>query len=375
VVADKWARRRKLAALVESTFVIQDQSREISESLDTADSLVIGACTDLAQSRVEPMPVLVDRALESIERSFEHRNQGLLAGINTRFGYLDKQTGGIRDCEYWLIGGRPGMGKTSWLCSLVINLAVEQNIAIGLISLEMSRDELVLRMLCALSGADSMHLRTGYLSRVDRDKLKSAAVRLARAPIFIDYAPSITPAQVRSKARRLVQGYGAKIIGVDHLHEIHVPEARGDERIQATEAGTALHWIAKFLKVPVIGLAQLSRSFESESAKSRSRRPRMTDLRGSGNLEQKADFIGILWRNREEEEEDQAGDEKSIPVSLEIVKQRNGPLGECRMTFIRNTFKYADRYENTGSEAGLAHRHEQRNMEDDEFELRESQPD
>src|SRR6185436_1261875 len=184
-------------------------------------------------------------------------------------------------------------------------------------------------------------------------------------------AQSVTPAQIRSKARRLISGYGVQVVGLDHLHQIYVPEARGDERIQASEGGMVLNWVAKTFQVPVLGLAQLNRTFESESAKSRGRRPRMTDLRGSGNLEQLADFIGILWRNRGEEREGEPEDEEgeAIPVDLEVVKQRNGPTGECRLTFLRKTLKYVDRYENTGSQVGLNHRHEKRDMEEAEIEL------
>lgn len=370
IVAGNWARRRKIAALSEAILLLQDESRGVEETLDRVDSLVVGAGDSLNRSSIEPMAALVERAIESIERSYEHRNQGLLAGISTRFGYLDKLTGGIRSKELWFIGGRPGMGKTSWLCSLIIAIAVEQKIPFGFLSLEMSRDDIIMRLLCSLAFANSMHLRTGHLSRVDRDRLKAAAVRLASAPLFIDDAPSITPAQVRSKARRLIQGHGAQIVGLDHLHEIYVPEARGDERIQATEAGLALHFVAKTLGVPVIGLAQLSRTFESEAAKSRSRRPRMTDLRGSGNLEQKADLIGILWHNREDEreEEDLTSDEKSVPVSLEIVKQRNGPTGECQLTFFKSSLKYVDRYENTGSREGLERHREHQQQEAGELD-------
>jgi replicative DNA helicase len=358
IVSEKFRRRRKLGALTEGMLRISDESRELNESLDSVDALVM-APNDLGTRQVvAPMSALVGRAIDAVQRSYEHRNQGLMAGLATRFGYLDKQTGGIRPSELWIIGGRPGMGKTALICSVILNMSVVQQIPFGFLSMEMTADEIALRLLCALSGADMMHLRTGHLSQVDRDRLLDAAPRLASAPIFIDDTPSLTPAQVRSKSRRLVQIHGARILGIDHLHEVHVPEARGDERMQATEAGTAARDVAKIHKVPVIALAQLSRNFENEAAKSRGRRPRMTDLRGSGSLEQKADLIGILWHNRqgENEEEEPTEEDRVRPVSLEIVKQRNGPTGECRLTFLKSCLKYVDRYENTGSEEGLARR-------------------
>jgi replicative DNA helicase len=365
IVRDKWFRRRKLAALVEAQAMVENESTELEPALDAADSLVIGANDNLGQSAVEPMSVLVPAVMDGIGRSFEHRNQGLMEGYTTRFGYLDKLTGGLRESDLWLIAGRPSTGKSSLLCSIMIQVAVECKIAFGFLSIEMRREAIVRRMLCAMSGVDLMHVQTGFLARKEFERLHAAAVRLASSPIFIDDTPSITPAQLRSKARRLVHGHGAKLLGIDHLHDVYVPEARGDERLQAVEAGMAVHWAAKSLRVPVIALAQLNRTLESESAKSRSRRPRMTDLRGSGNLEQKADLIGILWRNREDErtedeEEASPGEETVIPMSLEIVKQRNGPVGECRLTFFKHTTKYADRYENTGSLEGLHRKQDQR---------------
>jgi replicative DNA helicase len=374
IVTEKWLRRKKLAALTEATFIVRDEARDIQESLDAADSEVITACALTGSSTVETMPVLMNRAIQLIEKSFEHRNQGLMAGISTKLGYLDKLTTGLCKGDFWIVGGRPSMGKTSLLCSFILNIAVEQNIPFGFLSLEMSRDAIAMRLLSALSGANLMHLRTGHLSRMDLERIHAAWTRLCKAPIFIDDAKAVTPAQIRSKARRLVSGYGAQVIGLDHLHQIYVPEARGDERIQASEGGMVLNWVAKTFNVPVLGLAQLNRTFESESAKSRGRRPRMTDLRGSGNLEQLADFIGILWRNRGEEKEEEADDDEgdSIPVDLEVVKQRNGPTGECRLTFLRKTLKYVDRYENTGSQAGLELRHQKHEMEQEEIEIERS---
>jgi len=319
---------------------------------------IIAANAGTASAEVVPMNQLVLGCIDSIELAFNHRNQGLMTGLPTKFSYFDKMTGGLHKKELNIIGARPSTGKTSLLCTLLLNVAVTQGRPCGFLSLEMSKEEITLRLLCAQARANMKQVHSGFISERDRTALVAAAAKLSAAPIFIDDRSGITPAQIRTAARRMVARNKIELLGIDHLHEVHVPEARGDEKIQATEATTAAKWCAKELGIPVVALAQLSRSFENESAKSRSRIPRMTDLRGSGSMEQKADVIGILYRERppkgEEADEEDTAHADVQAVNLEVCKQRNGPTGTCRFTFLRTQMRYEDAYAGVGRKEGAA---------------------
>ncbi len=284
-----------------------------------------------------------------------------MLGYPTGFSYFDKKTGGLEKKQVYMIGGRPSTGKTSWACSLIINLAVRQRVRVGFISIEMSSNIIAIRMLCAMARANFHQVNSGYTTERDLAKMTIAAGELSRAPMDIIDTPGMTPAQLRAAGRRLV-ARGCQVIVIDHLHEVTVPSADGAnaEQVQAAQAAEAARWIARTCDVPVVALAQLSRTFESEQAKSKFRIPRMTDLRGSGFMEQKADLIGILYKDEARVPDSSRDDEDSRrrvnfndmtdwPVTMEICKQRNGPTGPVEFTFLREAMLYVDGYLGTGS--------------------------
>lgn len=363
IVTEKALLRRMLrtaSGAIGTAHSCEDANKAVEDFVSEAIAL-----TDTqADAAVPAMKDLVSDAIGHIELSVQHRAKGLMLGVTTGFSYFDKKTGGLEKESLYVIGGRPSTGKTSWACSLILNMA-QSGVRVGFISIEMSRRIITVRMLCALAGANLKQVNSGFVSERDMVRLVGAAGTLAKAPIDIVDRPGVTPAQLRSIGRRLCMR-GCQVIVIDHLHEIVVPEANGanSEQIQAMQAAEAARWIARTCKVPVVALAQLSRSFESEQAKSKFRIPRMTDLRGSGVMEQKADLIGILYKDEERVEDTDRDDGESRrrvnfneltnwPVTMEICKQRNGPTGAVEFIFQRESLKYVDAYYGTGDrEAG-----------------------
>ncbi len=356
VVRDLHRKREMLDALADAARRVRNHAEgEVEPLLDSVEAGIIAANAGPASAEVVPMNQLVLGCISTIELAFLHRNQGLMTGLPTKFRYFDNMTGGLHKKELNIIGARPSTGKTSLLCTLLLNVAVTQGRPCGFLSLEMSKEEITLRLLCAQARANMKQVHSGFITKHDQSAMVQAAAQLSVAPIYIDDRSGITPAQIRTSARRMVARHKIELLGIDHLHEVHVPEARGDEKIQATEATTAAKWCAKELNIAVVALAQLSRSFENESAKSRTRIPRMTDLRGSGSMEQKADVIGILYRERlpkgEEQADQDAAHAEVQAVNLEVCKQRNGPTGTCQFTFLRTQMRYQDAHAGPGSQA------------------------
>lgn len=358
-VVEKYVLRRVLQTSTRAAAAVYEPLPRggLPELLENTQKQILEAAELPGTNPVEPIPELCKRFVDVIEAS-KHRNTGLVHGaLPTGWGYFDKLTMGLQKSNVYLIGGRPSTGKTSLLCSLILNLAVERNIPVAFMSLEMSRMAIVERLFVAHTRVRHNNLHTGMASEREYARILEAMPKIAKAPLWIDDTPGLTPSQVRTRARRLVLQHQCQIVLVDHLHEINVPEAKGDEKIQATEAGKAIRALSKDLNIPVVCAAQLSRNFEQEAAKSRRRIPRMTDLRGSGNLEQMADLIGILHIDEQRESDDGEKDKpredylaKDVwPVNIAVVKQRNGQTGPVKMTFWRQFMLYEDALLNTGS--------------------------
>ena len=379
IVADRALLRR----------LIQSAGRSIARAMEEGDATPIIeeyvgeaiALTDIqVGTQVPEMKQLVQEAVEHIQTAAEHRAKGLMLGLTTGFSYLDKKIGGLEKESLYIVGGRPSTGKTSWACSLLLNLACGQGRRVGFVSIEMSRRIIAIRLMCALARANLRQVNSGFISERDKVRLIAAASQLAKAPIDIVDSPSVTPAQLRAAGRRLV-ARGCELVVIDHLHEVVVPEAVGgnSEQIQALQAVEAARWIARTCKVPVVALAQLSRTFESEQAKSKFRIPRMTDLRGSGVMEQKADMIGILYKD--EERVEAGGDEEEgrrprvnfnelpeWPVTMEVCKQRNGPTGSVEFTFLRESLLYVDAYLGTGGKAAAERKRDREGREPEKWD-------
>jgi replicative DNA helicase len=245
-------------------------------------------------------------------------------------------TSGFQSGDLVIIGGRPGMGKTAFALNIAQHVGVELKEPVAIFSLEMSKEQLVLRMLCAEGMVDSLRVRTGIMSKQDWPKLTSAAGRLAEAPIFIDDSSALTVLEIRAKARRLKREHkGLSLVVVDYLQ---LMRGRGSFDIREQEIADisrSLKALAKELKVPVIALSQLNRAVEHRG----DRKPTLADLRESGAIEQDADVIIFLYRDGDQNKNDQSS--KTV-IKIEVAKQRNGPTGLVTLTFLSHSTKFVD---------------------------------
>src|SRR5215475_1289374 len=222
-----------------------------------------------------------------------------------------------------VIAARPSMGKTSLAMNIAEHVAIDLQLPVGVFSLEMTSESLVLRMLCSRSRVNLRNVRDGFLAERDFPRLTSAAGKLAKAPLFIDDSSGLSILQLRAKARRMAQQYGIKLFVIDYLQLLHSTARRAENRQQEiADISNGVKSLAKELNVPVIVLSQLNRELE----KDKNRKPRMSDLRESGSIEQDADLVALLYKPSRGDDEGPGYEERdSVPVNLLIAKQRNGP--------------------------------------------------
>lgn len=305
------------------------------------------------QNGIRSAGVLVQEMLKQVERY--HRGTGHITGLATGFAYWDKLTGGLQPGEVYVIGGRPGSGKTSLAMNVAERVAlwdtpegVRQGRPVGILSLEMGASDLMLRLWCSRARVNLQKMRTGMLSDRDRDRLARVFPDMERLPLYIDDTPSMTAVEMRSKLRQMKARYGIELAVVDYLQLARLPrEFAGDRVGGIAQVSAALLASAKELNVPVLLVSQLSREVERRSGT-----PTMADLRDSGAIEQDAHFVGILYREKLTEEQEEALREKiardptgetEYPVRMEICKNRNGPSGTAmRLRFLRWCLRLED---------------------------------
>jgi replicative DNA helicase len=242
-------------------------------------------------------------------------------------------TSGFHAGEMIVIAARPSMGKTSLAMNIAEHVAADERLPVGVFSLEMTADSLVLRMLCSRSRVNLRSIRDGFLAERDFPKLTGSAGKLAGAPLFIDDTPALSILQLRAKARRMAQQYGVKLFVIDYLQLLHSTSRRAENRQQEiADISNGIKALAKELSVPVIVLSQLNRELE----KDKNRKPRLSDLRESGAIEQDADLVALLYKpSGGDDDEGSSMEQDAVPVNLLIAKQRNGPTGDVALTFLK----------------------------------------
>jgi replicative DNA helicase len=259
-----------------------------------------------------------------------------ITGLATHYTDLDEMTSGLQRADLVIIAARPSMGKTAFAMNIAENAAINDEKVVGMFSLEMSREALLLRLLCSRARVDSHKMRTGSLWRDDMTKVVHAMEELAHAPIFIDDTPGIALSEMRAKARRLQQSQGKlDLIIVDYLQLMSGGGRRYENRTQEVSAiSRGLKALAKELNVPVVALSQLSRAPESRGG---DHRPQLADLRESGSIEQDADVVAFIFR-----EEVYKPDDPELDGIAEIIiaKQRNGPTGKIRLAFLKRSTRF-----------------------------------
>ncbi|MFA5942812.1 MAG: replicative DNA helicase [Candidatus Paceibacterota bacterium] len=314
-------------SLIESAAMISElafqEEGEAQELLDEAEAKIF-AIAQHATKR--DFMVIKDALAASFDRLDElHKRAGGLRGVPTGFTDLDMKLAGLQESNLIILAARPGTGKTAMILNIAQHICVKEKIPVGIFSLEMSKEELVDRLLVSQADIDAWRLKTGKLSDDDFTKLSEAMGELAEAPMYIDDTPGITLMEMRTKARRLQMEHGVKLIIIDYL-QLADPGRRLDSRVQEVSIiSQGFKNLARELKVPVLACSQLSRAVEARGT----RVPELSDLRESGSIEQDADVVMFLYR--EEADQNQWGEQ--IPTKLRIAKHRNGPLAEINLMF------------------------------------------
>lgn len=302
------------------------EGQESKRILDKAEGLIF----DIAEKRSRgtgPIDIstLVSRAAERID--FLYHSEEAITGLPTGFSDLDDMTSGLQNGELVIIAGRPSMGKTTLAMNIAEHVVIKSGKPVLVFSMEMPGESLAMRMMSSLGHIDQHKVRTGKLHDEDWPRLTSAVSMLSEAPLFVDDTPSMSPADLRARARRLTRMKGKiGLIVIDYLQLMQVPGFKEGRVGEITEISRSLKALAKELEVPVIALSQLNRSLEQRVDK----RPVMSDLRESGAIEQDADLILFIYRDEVYHED---SPEKGIAEVI-IAKQRNGPIGKIKLTFL-----------------------------------------
>ena len=319
------------------------EGRSAGELLDTAEKNIMDISEQGAGRRgsFQPIKTLLTGAVDRIDKLF--RSDSPITGVSSGFADLDAMTSGLQPGDLVIVAGRPSMGKTSFAMNIAETAAVSQKLPVAIFSMEMPGEQLAMRMMSSLGRINAHKVRTGKLEDDDWPRLTHAIGLLADAPMFIDDSPAMTPLELRARARRLKREHGLGMIVVDYLQLMQSPEANENRATEISNITRSLKGLAKDLNVPVIALSQLNRSLEQRPNK----RPVMSDLRESGAIEQDADVIFFIYRDEVYNEDSQ---DKGT-AEIIIGKQRNGPIGKIRLTFLGEYTRF-ENYANSGYDEG-----------------------
>ncbi|MED6300416.1 MAG: replicative DNA helicase [Verrucomicrobiota bacterium] len=278
-------------------------------------------------------------AIANIESMYE--NRGTIQGLATGFRDIDKLLNGMHSGQMIVIAARPSMGKTSLAMNIAEHVSVDQEKAVAIFSLEMTTQDLVQRLLCSRARVNGQKIRAGIPDSGDFPKLMKAAGELSKSKMLIDETPGISIMEMRAKARRMKQRDNIELLIVDYLQLMRSNTKRGNDnrQIEISEISAGLKALAKELHIPVIVVAQVNRNPEERKGG----RPRISDLRESGSIEQDADVVGLLMRPEHYAEDDDERESLEGEATFIVAKQRNGPIGDIHLTFIDNQVRFADR--------------------------------
>ncbi|HEX8949112.1 MAG TPA: replicative DNA helicase [Dissulfurispiraceae bacterium] len=334
IVREKSLLRSLIQTATHITAKVYEDSLEAEEMVDYAEKMIFDIADRRTEASFADMNSVIKDSIKMIEQLFDKKET--ITGVPTGFKDLDELTSGLQAGDLIIIGGRPGMGKTAFALNIAQHVGVEMKEPVAIFSLEMSKEQLAMRMLCSEGMVDASRVRKGFLGKQDWPKLTSAAGRLAEAPIFIDDSSALTALEIRAKARRLKREHkGLSLIVVDYLQLMRSKGNFDIREQEIAEISRSLKALAKELKVPVIALSQLNRAVEHRG----DRKPTLADLRESGAIEQDADIIIFLYRDGETNKNDPAV--RNI-VKIDIAKQRNGPTGVINLTFLSQSTKFVD---------------------------------
>jgi len=325
MISQKAIRRRLIKASAEISEMGFDEETPTQELLEKAEAELFSVSDQSLKQDLIPIESILTDSFDRIEEL--HRNKGQLRGVRTGYRDLDNMTAGLQRSDLIILAARPAMGKTTLVTNLAYNVATIAKLPVLYFNLEMSKEQLVDRMLADASGVDSWNIRTGNLSDDDFSKLSEAMGEMAEAPIFIDDTPGLSVLEMRTKARRAAHDQPLGLIIVDYLQLMQASNTHNGNRVQeVSEISRGLKLIARELNVPLIALSQLSRSVETRTPPI----PQLSDLRESGSIEQDADIVSFIYRPGYYEPDNP--DVANI-TDLIIAKHRNGPVGKVQLYF------------------------------------------
>ncbi len=331
IVREKYILRTLINNSTKVISLCHESQGNIAEVVDSAERLIFEVSDRRNQGTYLHLKEIVKDSIETIDRLYQ--NKAHVTGIPTGYVDFDIKTAGLQASDLIIIAGRPSMGKSAFALGIAEYAGVIEKVPTAIFSLEMSKEQLVQRMLCAHARVDAHKVRTGYLATSDWPRLTAAAGKLSEAPIFIDDTPAISVMELRAKARRLKSHHGIKLIILDYMQLMRGSAMNMESRQQEiSEISRSLKALARELSVPVIAISQLSRAVESRT----DHRPQLSDLRESGAIEQDADVVVLILR---EEYYNPSPDNQGVAEAI-IAKQRNGPVGSLKLAFIKEFTRF-----------------------------------
>jgi replicative DNA helicase len=336
IVKEKAILRKLIQTSTEIITQSYEGRGEVEELLDDAERAIFEISENRVKPSFYPLKKIVKDSFEIFQKLYEKKE--LVTGVSSGFKELDRYTAGFQPSDLIIVAGRPSMGKTAFCLNIAQYAAIEHKIPVAIFSLEMSKEQLVIRMFCSEARVEGHRLRTGYLNESDWPKLTLAAGTLSEAPIFIDDTPALSVLELRAKARRLKGEHGLGLMVIDYLQLMKGRSKVESRQQEISEISRSLKALAKELNLPLIAVSQLSRRTEERQGM----RPQLSDLRESGAIEQDADVILFIYRdevyNRAEDNPNKG------KAEVIIGKQRNGPIGKIELAFLDKFTCFKDLY-------------------------------
>ncbi len=341
IVLEKAVLRRLINSATQIVTAAYESDESAEVLLDQAEGSIFAIKEKRLRKTLVPIKQFIHDSFETVERLYREKRH--ITGAETGYKRLDEMTSGLQPGDLVIIGARPSVGKTALALNIAQHLAIGLRQPVAIFSLEMSKEQLVLRLLCSEARVSSHRVRTGYLSQEEWPPLVNAAGLLNEAPIYIDDSAGSSPLEIRAKARRLKAEVDVRLVIVDYLQLMRGSSSRVENRQQEiAEISRSLKALAKELNVPVIALSQLSRVSEQRGENSR---PILSDLRESGAIEQDADVVMFLHREKGGYQQGDGGEAAAAdasPTELIVAKQRNGPVGTVKLVFMRGYTKFEE---------------------------------
>lgn len=329
IVKEKSTLRALIQSATEVLTRAYDGEAEADIQLDEAERSIFEIAEGRLRSGFVPVGQLVDNSYQLLEKLAQQK--GAITGVPTGFRDLDEMTSGFQPGDLVILAARPGVGKTSLVLNVAVNAAKQAGLSVGVFSLEMSKEQLFLRLLTSEARVDGHRMRTGYLGEQDYDRIALALTELHDLKVFIDDTPSIGVLEMRAKSRRLKKEHGLDLLIVDYLQLMQGGGRFESRQVELASISRSLKILAKELGIPIIALSQLSRAAEARS----DHRPQLSDLRESGALEQDADIVMFIFRAEMYNTPEEQNPENDNKATIIVGKQRNGPTGDVDLAFLK----------------------------------------